>query len=98
MPMAPDGNGWLLLLAGNTVKGALLFAAAYAVTYRFRRSPAAWRHAVWAAAAFGTLPLPLISLLLPAWEAGPAPGFAVRWVAGPAGAEELPAGCRRRWW
>jgi beta-lactamase regulating signal transducer with metallopeptidase domain len=58
-------EGFLLELV---LKGALLTAAAFALTFLFRRRSAALRHAVWSLAFLGLLFLPVGTILLPAWQ------------------------------
>src|ERR1700722_7333999 len=59
----------LLVLADAALKSLVLLAAAALLAALLRKSSAAARHLIWSAAIAGTLLLPLLSFLLPAWRA-----------------------------
>jgi TonB family protein len=56
------------LLIACTVKATIVLGAALLFTGVFRRRSAAFRHSIWAAAILGTLALPLLTLIMPAWR------------------------------
>jgi beta-lactamase regulating signal transducer with metallopeptidase domain len=55
------------LLGTTALKATLILAVALALTVVLRRSAAATRHLVWAAALAGIVVLPALNLLLPGW-------------------------------
>ena len=56
---------WLALLSGLVIKPAAVASVAFVMTAMMRRTRAAARHAVWAAAIGATLALPLLAAALP---------------------------------
>jgi hypothetical protein len=58
------------LLSACTLKMTVLLGFAWMVTRAARLRSAAFRHLVWSLAILGTLALPLLTLLLPAWHSG----------------------------
>jgi beta-lactamase regulating signal transducer with metallopeptidase domain/uncharacterized GH25 family protein len=56
------------ILADAAIKGAILLSLAGIATWAMRRASAAQRHCVWLLAIGGTLMLPLLVALLPAWR------------------------------
>src|ERR1700679_563284 len=59
----------LWVLADAAIKSALLLLAAALLALLLRKASAAARHLTWSGAVAGTLLLPLLSFLLPAWRA-----------------------------
>jgi len=59
---------WQEYLGGNLAKVTLVFLIAYALSLVLRRASAAVRHLIWVLAICSVLILPLLSLVLPAWE------------------------------
>ncbi|MGB7665930.1 MAG: M56 family metallopeptidase, partial [Candidatus Acidiferrales bacterium] len=55
-------------LLENSVKAALLFAAAWAAAFVLRRHSAALRHQLWVTALVGSLALPVVAPILPTWH------------------------------
>jgi TonB family protein len=55
-------------LIACTAKATIVLGAALLLTVVFRRRSAAFRHSIWAAAILGTLALPLLTLIMPAWR------------------------------
>jgi TonB family protein len=51
------------------IKATVLLLAAYALNLALRHSSASSRHLVWAAALAGLLVLPVLSMIVPAWQA-----------------------------
>jgi TonB family protein len=96
--MNPLGSSEPLLtfLVACSVKATILLSFAWIAASVGRRRSAAFRHILWAAAIFGSLTLPLVSLLLPAWHSdtlGNAAGFwgAAHMVAAGRGSQILPS-------
>ena|SRR5579862_9503661 len=58
----------LALLFACTVKATILLGFAWVIVSVSRRRSAAFRHLVWSLAILGSLTLPLLTLLLPAWH------------------------------
>ena len=52
------------------IKASAILAAAFCVTWLLRKRAAAERHMVWACAIIAAALLPLLSLVLPAWQSG----------------------------
>lgn len=48
-----------------TLRATAIFLAAWMLTAFLKRSPAAWRHAIWASAAIGVLLLPMLAASMP---------------------------------
>ena len=67
---------WQEVLAGNAVSGTILLLAACAASLCLRRSSAAVRHFLWAAALTGLLVLPFAQRLAPRWGWGLPPALA----------------------
>src|SRR5690242_12014111 len=65
--LAPE-QGWLAWLIALPVKGALILSVAAMIAFVLRRSAAAARHLVWSLALASLFALPLLSLVLPAWQ------------------------------
>lgn len=69
MGWVPEQARTLLpVLFDLTLKGALLLALAGLVTTTFKKMSAATRHLVWCLAVCSVLALPLLSVMLPAWQ------------------------------
>ena len=62
---------WQDLLVGSALSGTILLLAACAASLCLRRSSAAVRHFLWAAALMGLLALPFAQRLAPRWNWGP---------------------------
>ena len=62
------GAEWLPLLAELAAKATLVLLLAAAVSALLWRASAAVRHLVWCVAVVGVLALPVLSVVLPAWE------------------------------
>jgi beta-lactamase regulating signal transducer with metallopeptidase domain len=77
------------LLVEVALKGALILFAAGILSLLLRRAAAATRHLVWTAALGSVLALPLLSLLLPGWQAPLLPALMTEQRGLPA--EALPA-------
>jgi len=80
-------GGWELLL-NVAAKGAVVLGAAFLVSLLLRRASASTRHLLWTLALASVLLLPLLSGLLPSWEAPVLPA-APEVLAGPGGAVPL---------
>ena len=59
------------------MKGSVILAAAYLLTFLLRRRSAAERHIIWVAAIVSAFLLPAFSVVLPAWQ----PAFAARFTS-----------------
>jgi beta-lactamase regulating signal transducer with metallopeptidase domain/HEAT repeat protein len=68
-------QGWLAWLIALSVKGALILSVAAMIAFVLRRSAAASRHLVWSLALASLFALPLLSLVLPAWQWSPLPAL-----------------------
>ena len=55
-------------LIACAVKATIVLGAALLLTAVFRGRSAAFRHSIWAVAILGTLALPLLTLIMPAWR------------------------------
>ncbi|HET7458001.1 MAG TPA: hypothetical protein VFJ74_10115, partial [Gemmatimonadaceae bacterium] len=76
--LAPvDLSVWLPALFDAAIKGTLLLAAAALLASAMRRSSAALRHFVWSVAVAGVVLLPVLSRVLPAWDAPVIPAIAL---------------------
>lgn len=62
----------LPILADSAIKGLLVLALAWLVTWRMRMSPASIRHMVWFVALSGLAAMPVLGGMLPAWQILPA--------------------------
>lgn len=62
------GAEWLPFVGEMTVKATLVLVLTAAVAGLLWRASAAVRHMVWSVGVIGVLALPLLSVLLPAWE------------------------------
>ena len=80
---------WLAFLGSALVKVTLVLAAAYALSLALRRASAAARHLIWASAICSMLTLPLLSLLVPAWQVSYLPNIPAPY-ASKAGTKEIP--------
>ena len=61
------------LLLTWTAKATVLLGLAWILSFALRRRSAALRHRVWAIAVVGSLALPLVALVIPAWHVLSAP-------------------------
>src|SRR5882762_4721102 len=61
-------TSWWAVALEISWKGAVVLAAACAVSLLLRRAPAALRHAVWVLALGSLLLLPAFQVMLPAWR------------------------------
>ena len=50
------------------IKASIILTAAFCISWLLRKRSAAERHVVWVAALIAAAVLPLLSLLLPAWQ------------------------------
>jgi hypothetical protein len=68
--MNPLGSAELSLvfLLACSVKATILLSFAWIAASVARRRSAAFRHLLWAVGILGSLALPLVSLLVPAWH------------------------------
>jgi TonB family protein len=77
------------------VKATVLFISAWVLAAMLRRQSAALRHRVWTAGVAGSLALPVLTLLLPAWHSTVWRGAAALWapvkMATGSSSESLPA-------
>lgn len=80
------GNSELALefLAACAIKSTIVLALAWMTAAALRREPAALRHRVWAAAILGTLVLPALTVVLPAWHSPALGNAAALWTFAPA--------------
>lgn len=58
----------VMFLLACSVKATFLLGAAWFITRMPRRFSAAFRHAIWASAILGTLLLPILVVVMPAWH------------------------------
>lgn len=82
-------GGWEFLL-NVTVKGAVVLGTAFLLSLALRRASASTRHLLWTLALASLLVLPLLSSLLPSWEAQVLPSS----MAEPAGFAQAVAAAR----
>lgn len=71
----------LAFLVACCAKATLLLACAWGIVTALRRGSSALRHHVWAAAILGSLLLPILALLLPAWHSAALGNAATLWSA-----------------
>jgi beta-lactamase regulating signal transducer with metallopeptidase domain len=81
LPIA--AQGWTALALGVAFKSLVVLAGAGAIALALRRAPAAARHLVWSLALGGTLALPPLAGVLPAWSWSVLPLPAGRGVSRP---------------
>lgn len=96
MNLPGDSEISLAFLIGCSVKTTILLALAWVIAKAGRLRSSAFRHLAWAAGILGSLTLPLLSLLLPAWHSaalGNAAGLLgpAHTVATDSGSPTLPA-------
>jgi TonB family protein len=68
MSVSGSAESVAVFLFGNSLRAAVLFCVAWAITPVARKRSAALRHQIWLAALFACLLLPVLSPLLPAWH------------------------------
>ncbi|UCC29587.1 MAG: hypothetical protein JSU86_15455, partial [Phycisphaerales bacterium] len=66
---------WLIWLIDSSIKTTVVLTIALFCVHMLRRSDARVRQALWSAALLGTLAMPIVSCIAPAWHLGlwPAP-------------------------
>lgn len=79
-----DGSGWLPLLVYAVLKATVLLAGAGVLSLALRRTSASVRHFVWSVALAGSLVIPALMLVLPAWTVPILPAPPAAFVADPA--------------
>jgi hypothetical protein len=62
-------DAWLNVLLDVSMKGAIVLGLAWVSSIALRRSSAAARHLVWSLALAGLLALPILTSVLPGWQA-----------------------------
>src|SRR3989442_270236 len=66
-------NWWLEFLLNNAIKATLVLIAAGVVSLALRQASAAARHLAWTSAVVWLLVLPVLSLIVPAWQISNSP-------------------------
>jgi len=88
---SPLGATALFLMACS-LKATFLLGGAWLVASATRSLSAAFRHSLWVAAVLGTLALPLLALLIPAWHSTALRSAGAVWTIGHAAAVNGDAG------
>ncbi len=72
-----DAGGWIAVLLDVMLKATVILSVAAAITLGMRGACAALRHKVWGVALGSLLLLPVLSLVMPQWNASFMPAFGV---------------------
>ncbi|MFC1477799.1 M56 family metallopeptidase, partial [candidate division KSB1 bacterium] len=63
-----QNTAWIEIILDMMVKGTFLLCAAFGAVFMWRRARASVRHFYWSVVLSGIILLPLLSVVLPAWE------------------------------